>query len=371
MRLLGIIWLVVLCALCASALTLPKEVLPARETFEVGLEVADKQGTERLKTLGEEYLAQLGAIEREMQSNAQFRALVIVHDEWARFAKARMMPPRLLDDPVELRDVQTVFQLRLLQTQYSNELALVKLAERYVQELAAARVPLEQNGSSSGLKILDEERDRVIGLARLRRALDLTKIHPPASLDSLTNNVTDLGDSGRVRRIMELNRPSSESLQATIGYTMRAAVYEDLSRIKARKSEGAGAKGRSFDGQILYTPRVTIACQHSEVPSGSRLVIEYFSRSIADRQRRRESMESVLLPRIERGESYTIEAKGLQLYRAEQVTTTHRVGVSRSYSGSEFYGLILHLIDPEGRVLLQRFAPQSLERDVAAKPPDK
>lgn len=371
MRLLGIIGLLMMCVVRTSAAALPKEVLPARETFEVGLTVADKQGVERLKVLGDDYLTQLGQLEREMQSNGQFRCVVVVHDEAGRFAKSRLMPPRLLEEPVELRDVQAQYQFRLLQTQFSNEFTLVKLAERYVQELAVTRASVEKQSGTSALKAVDEELERVIGMTRLRRALDLTKVHPPASLDSVTNNVADGGESDRVRRIMELNRPSGESLQATIGYTMRVAVYEDLSRLKSRRSDGAGVRGRSLDGQVVYTPRVTIACQHSEVPSGSKLVIEYFSRSITDRKRHRESVENVLLPRIERGESYTIETKGLQLYRSEAINTVYRVGVSKNYAGSEFYGLILHLVDPDGHVLLQRYAPQSLERDVAAKPPEK
>ena len=371
MRLSSIIYGYLLCAVQGWAAALPKEILPARETFEVGLEVNDKQGAERLKTLGDDYLAHLVGIEREMQSNAQFRALVTVHDELVRFGKARIMPPRLLEEPVELKEVQSLFQFRLLQTQYSNELAMVKLAEHYVQELAAVRAHLEKQGGAVQLKILDEERDRVIGLVRLRRALELTKIRPPASLDSLTNSVPDGGDSDRVRRVMELSKPNNEPLQATIGYAVRTVIYEDSSRIKARKTEGAGSRGRSFDGLVLYTPRISISSQHSEVASGSKLVIEYFSRSVADRQRHRETSESVLLPRIDRGETYTFEAKGVQLYRSEQVTTIQRVGVSRSFGGSEFYGLILHLLDPDGRVLLQRYAPQSLDRELNARPPEK
>jgi hypothetical protein len=350
---------------------LPKEALPARETFEVGLQMAEKQGAERLTALGNEYLAQGGVIEREMQSNAQFRALVLVHDELVRFAKVRAMPPRPIEDPVELRDVQAVFHLRILQVQYSNEFTLVKLAEKYVQELALIRGTLERHGGASALRALDEERDRVIGLTRLRQALDIIKVRPPLSLESLTNNLAEPPEGERVRRILDLCRPANESLQSMIGYTMRVTVYEDLSRLKARKQEGAGVRGRGLDGQILYTPRITLNCQHGEIASGSRMVIEYFSRSIADRARHRESVESVLLPRIDRGEHHTFEAKGIQLFRSEQVSTIARVGVSRSASGSEFYGLILHVVDPDGRVLLQRFAPQSLERDLNVRPPDK
>lgn len=369
-KLISIYFLILeLCQVPVSAL--PKELLPARETFEVGVAMADKQGAERIKLLGDEYLGQLIALEREMQSNGQFRCVVVIHDEVGRYAKARMLLARPLDEPVELRDIQAIYQFRSVQTQYSNELVLVKLAERYMQELVTVRACIDKQNKPSLLKVVDEELERVINSTRLRRALDLTKIRPPLSLDSVTNSLVDSAESARVRRIMELSRPSGESLQATIGYSMRAAVYEDLSRLKSRKSDGAGVKGRALEGQVVYTPRITLSCQHNEIPSGSRLVLEYFSRSISDRKRHRESYETVLLPRIERGESYTIETKGVPLYRSEAINTIYRVGVNKNYSGSEFYGLILHLVDPEGHVLLQRYAPQALERDVAPRPPEK
>lgn len=357
---------------CCRAATLPGEILPARETFEVGLQMADKQESERLAAVNDDYLAQVAGLERSLQTNAQFRGLVLVHDERIRFTKERALPAALAVEPVELHKLQAVFHLRYQQVQYTNEMALVKLADHYVKELGDLHMNREIQDSSTTLHTLDEERDRVIALPRLRRALELTKIRPASALESATGSTTaSLSDGERVRRILELIRPSSESLHATIGYALRATVQEDLSKLKANKSDGASVRGRGINGQISYTPRITVSCQRGEVPTGSRLVIEYYSRAVADHARHREAVETVLLPRIEHGENYTVETKGIQLNRSEQVTTIYQVGVSRSLSGDEFYGLILHLVDPEGHVLLQRFSPQALERDLAAKPPEK
>ena len=345
--------------------------MSARETFEVGLQVADKQGEERLKALEEEYLQQLRELEGEVQANAQFRGLVAIHDEITRFGKVRALPPRLVEEPVELRDAQAVHQLKLLQTHYSNEVAILRLADRYVQELAVVRAAAEKHGSSASLRALDEERNRVIDLARLRRALADTKIKPPTSLNVVTNGLTDSSaETDRVRRPLELCRLANEPLQSTLGYNMRATLFEDLSRIKTSKSEGI-VKARATAGQINYIPRIILQCQHGEVPTGSRLVIEYYSRSITGHSHHREAVETVLLPRLDRGESYTVEAKGVMLYRSDQVTTVMRSGVTRNFTGSEFYGLILHVVNADDRVLVQRFTPQALEHEVAATPPEK
>ena len=156
-----------------------------------------------------------------------------------------------------------------------------------------------------------------------------------------------------------------------IGYNLRASMLEDVSKLNQRRAEGANGKVNALEGQIGYVPHIVLSCQHGEVPSGSRLVIEYFSRSLTSHTHRRETVESVLLPRVEHGESYTVEAKGIQLFRSEQIMSTMRVGVSRNFTGSEFYGLILHVVDPDGHVLVQRFTPQALARELAATPPEK
>ncbi|TAN36340.1 MAG: hypothetical protein EPN23_08840 [Verrucomicrobia bacterium] len=370
MRLYKIMLGVLLCGTLCGAATLPKTLLPARETFEVGLQVAAKEGAKRMASIGNEYLQRLGEIENEMQVNGQFRSLVVIHDERVRFARARVLTERPVENPIELRDAQAMFQVKLLQAQYNNELELVKLADHYVRELAVEREAASKSGATSAMRALDEERDRVIGLAPLRQALEITKVRPPSSAEALIN--PNLGAEGeRVRRPLDIFRPASESLHATLDYNLRASVYEDLSKLKPRRSEGGGTKVRAVDGQVGYVPRIMLSCQHSEVPSGSRLVIEYYSRSITDRARHREAVESVLLPRLDRGESYTVEAKGILLFRSEQISSVQRIGVQRSFSGSEFYGLILHVVDPEGHVLVQRFTPQALEREVSATPPEK
>jgi len=362
-----------LCGLLCGAARFPKDMLPAREEFEVGLQVGDKQEQERLTAVGEAYLQRLRELARQQQSKGHIRGLVTLRDEIARFAKARTFPDHPVEEPVELRDAQALYQLQRQQTQYSNEFAIVKLAEHYVQALAVARDTLEKSNTVDGVQALDDECERVVALARLRQALDATKIRPAAPVPKPSPGaaVGAASTDSRIRRPLDIFRPSNEALSSMINYEARAVVYEDLSQLKAHKTAGAGNAFRSLDGQVGYAPRITLTCHRGEVLSGSRLVIEYFSRSLPDHVLHHELVEKVLLPRLERGKSYVVEAKGVLLNRSEQVSVVQAAGVSVSHFGAEFYGLIMHLVDPDGRVLWQRFSPQALERELAAAPPEK
>lgn len=356
--------------LCDAA-PLPADVLPAREEFEVGLQLAERQGQERITAIGDAYLQRLRELARQQQSKGRFRGLVTVRDEIARFAKVRTFPDRPVDEPVELHDAQAFHQLKLQQMQYSNEFAMVKLAERYVQALAVASEALGKSSVTQDVQAVEGECDRVVALPRLRQALEATRIRPPTTQPK-PSTVAGAGNTDtRIRRPLDIYRPSNEPIASTISYDARVILYEDASQLKARKSAGAGSMYRSLDGAVNYAPRITLNCPNGEILSGSRLVIEYFSRSLPDHVLHRETVERVTLPRLDRGKSYTVEAKGLQLNRSESVSVQQYAGVSVSNFGAEFYGIILHLVDPDGRVLWQRFSPQALERELAAIPPEK
>jgi hypothetical protein len=373
MRWLKFMVCLALCNLLCGSARFPKDLLPAREEFEVGLQVADKQDQERITAVGDAYLQRLRELARQQQFKGRFRGLVTVRDEIARFAKARTFPDHPVEEPVELHDAQALYQLKWQQTQYSNEFAIVKLAEHYVQALAVARDALEKSNTVDSVQVLDDECDRVVALARLRQALEATKVRPATSLPKPPPSTVAAASTtdARIRRPLDIFRPSNEPLTSMISYEAHAVLFEDLSQLKTHKTAGAGNAYRSLDGQVAYTPRITLTCHRGELLSGTKLVIEYFSRSLPDHVLHHEVVERVLLPRLDRGTSYTVEAKGVQLSRSEQVSVIQSAGVSVSHFGAEFYGLILHLVDPDGRVIWQRFSPQALERELAALPPEK
>ncbi len=361
------------CAWGGGAAELPKDVQPAREEFEAGLKKAEQQGQERVTELGEAYQKRLRELARQQQSKGRFRGLVTVRDELARFSKARTLPDRPVEEPVELREAQATFQTKWQQTQYSNEFTIVKLAERYVQALAVASETLEKvNAATQTVQAVEGECERVVALPRLRQALEVTKVRPPAAPPKThTGALATGGADPRQRRPLDLYRPDNEPLSSTINYEAKVWLYEDATQLKARKSAGAGGLYRSLDGAVSFAPRITLTCHNGEILSGSRLVVEYFSRVLPEHTLKRETVERVTLPRLERSKSHTVDLKGLQLNRSESVSVQQYAGVSVSNFGSDFYGLILHLVDPDGRVLWQRFSPQALERELAAAPPEK
>jgi hypothetical protein len=357
---------------CGAA-ELPKEVQVLHDDFEASLKKVEKQGQDALAAISDTYLQRLRELARLQQARGHFRGLVAMRDEIARFAKARTLPDRPVEEPVELRDAQATFQARLQQTQYSNEFSIVKLAEHYVQALAIASEDLTKGSSTTDVQTVESECDRVVALPRLRQALEATKIRPASVLPKTPSNLvaSTTSSDARIRRPLDIFRPSNEPLAATINYDGRVQLSEDATQVRQRKSAGAGSSYRSQDGPIGYTLRVTLSCRSGEIPSGSKLCIEYYSRSLPEHNLRREAVEWVALPRLDRSKSYVIESKGIKLNRSESVSVQQYAGVSVSNFGAEFYGVILHLVDPDGRVLWQRFSPQALERELAATPPEK
>ena len=121
---------------------------------------------------------------------------------------------------------------------------------------------------------------------------------------------------------------------------------------------------RSEDGPVIYTPRVTVSSRNSEIPPDSELTIDYYSRSLTDSGSRKESSETLALPRLARGESATVQGSGISLWRSFSTTHTGRGPDARSYSGSELHGLVITIRDAQRNVLLLRFTPQQLAREL-------
>jgi hypothetical protein len=147
---------------------------------------------------------------------------------------------------------------------------------------------------------------------------------------------------------------------------MTLSLLEDTSRVKVRESVAGASNARSEEGPVAYTPRVTIAARNAEIPPDAEMTIEYYTRSLTDSGCVRESSETLPLPRVARGESATLEGRGLSLWRSNAVSHSGRGPGSQSYSGRELYGMVITLRDAEGAVLLLRFTPQQLAREVGA-----
>jgi hypothetical protein len=101
-------------------------------------------------------------------------------------------------------------------------------------------------------------------------------------------------------------------------------------------------------------PRISLTAKNSDIPDGTRLVIEYFGRFPNPRGFRRESCEHIRLPSIPRGSGLVVDGHGMREYSSKFV------GV-RSYAA--IYGVIISLFDEQDKIILQGCAPSALMQE--------
>lgn len=341
-----------------------KEVVTWREEYDKSVLRIDGGIEEQRAEIIAKYLQQLRRLQGDLQSQGQVRGAVAVFDEISRCNKARVLPPTVSSEPIELRDAQTQSIIQLQQAQYSNEMEIVRLSGRYLQALSQAREAMNGRGDAEGVRSFEEERDRVLALPRLRLALKATSGPPPDSLASLGGaKVASLTGDLKYHTV-KLSSSDLEELTARMNFEVMAGLAEDDSKVNVRKSLSGAATSRSEDGATIYRTRFVVTARGDTLPAGCRLVASYYSRSLTEKDRKRESTESLLLPTLERGQSYTVDGQGLTLYKASSTTVSTRGAPSMSLYGKEWYGMTVELQDPDGRAILKRFSPQSLERDI-------
>jgi hypothetical protein len=347
---------------------LPREAELYRTEFESAIQASDNATQRLMQGLELTYADRLRQLQYLLQYAGRLRELIAVYDEAKRFQTKRTPPaPTAATEPAELK-LLAEEHLRALRTaQYSNDVAVTRAAAIYVQNLAILRRSMAERADPDVLLALDAERDGLLTNARIRKAVT-GSLSMPGSLTNQAAVAADTGSGVEVSdRILRMYGPGNEDVAVIMGYTISVGLTEDASRVRERLSEGAKTSAKSHDGAVGYQFRVAVGGRNSEVPPGSRLVVEYFSRSLTDNTKSYHSSEQSVLPGIGRGESYTAEFKGISLYRSVSVSVSTR-GSIRSYSGHEFHGLIVSLLDPEGRVIMQRFHPQSLNREVNDTP---
>ena len=321
--------------------------------FDRALQEFDKALDEQHAEYNAAYLKRLHEIQAELESQGRVRSAVAIFDEIARYEKLKSLPPAPVSDPVELRDAQLQAILRWQQVQYSNETEIVRLSGRYLQALSQSR-----DGTRD--EQIDAERLRVLTSPRVRSALKFTAGSAPdaQTVLAMTNNA-DLKF-----RSVKLYPREGEQLANRLNFDLQTAVAEDDSKIHIRKSVNSWAATRSEDGTLTYKTRFSVTARGDSLPPGCRIVATYFSRSLADRERKRENSEAIDLPALDKGATYTVEGRGLTVFRSYASTTSTRGYGGQSAQGQEWLGMIVELLDADSRPLLHRCAPQSIERDM-------
>lgn len=359
----------VLLALGVAAVedTLPPEVRTYRNDYEAAVRAADDNLQRIQRGLELTYTEKLRQLMYAMQYTGRLRDLLNIYDEYVRFQTKRALPtPTPAMEPSELRLLAEEHVKAVRTAEYSNHVAVARAAAVYLQNLAMLRRTMAERAEPDVLLQIDAERDRMLTNARIRTAV----VSAAAGIVIPTNFVVaadspDTPPEGE--RVLRLYRLGVEDAATLMAYSIEVGMIEDTSRLREVKTETTRSRSESRSGTVVYRFRVTITARNAEVPAGSRVITEYFARSLTDGSKRYHSSEQTLVPWIGRGESHTVEFNGISLYRSESQTVQSR-GSGRSFSGEEFHGIIVSLLDPEGRIMLQRFYPQSLSKDVIAMP---
>lgn len=354
-------------AIAAGDVQLPAEVRSYQADLDAALSTSDDAFQRVQRGLEIAYVDRLRQLMYALQYSGRIRDLMSVYDEYVRFqAKRQPLVPTPAVEPPELRILAEEHVKAIRTAEYSNHVAIARAAATYLQNLALLRRSLAERAEPEVLLQLDSERDRLLTNARIRVAV----VSAAAGVAIPTNFVVAADAAATAQeneRQLRLYRLGTEDAAALMGYNVEVGMTEDTSRLRQTKSESTRSRSESRAGSVAYRFRVVISARNNDVPAGSRVIVEYFSRSLTDGSKKYHSSEQTLIPWVGRGESYTIEFNGISLYRSESMTVAFR-NSGRSYTGEEFHGIIVSLLDPEGRIILQRFHPQSLVKDVTNTP---
>lgn len=354
----------------AKAAVLPPEAEKSREAFEARIRDTDRRAAQLAKTLGAAYSALLKDLRASLQIAGRVRDMAMVHDELDRFTKERTIPAvDAIKEPAELRRVVEQLAAQARDETHANEVEVVDAAARHLQTLGTLSVQLALGERGGALSAVETERDRVIVHPRLRSALALSAAVPNRAVLGPAAAEAPPVDAALEIRKLRMYSPAGEDAGRVMSYSIDAAMWEDRTRMYQSKTAGSPKLGQSqtTSGPVSYKFRITIACRNGEIPPDCRLVVEYFRRSLTESDKSYLSAEELKLPPIARNESRTFEIKGVEMTQSETRSTT-LYGSNRTLSGHELHGMIVSLLDPSGRVLLQRFTPQSLGKDTVPTP---
>jgi len=371
-----------------------------KKPFEAGIRAAQQQQREQVKAASDQYLAALKAAEQRFQESGVEAGLTGVRAERQRFEQAGDMPESALGRG-PLRQAQEVWQAQVAQAKLAHAQRTAELTGKYLQDLARLQLQLADN--PAGLAEIKDETDRVLNNSAIREALALAKTAKPAAAPAVVpatepaaasakppaepakpapataarplTGVVTVGDykfypQGKEPPAKELKQlrmefPNVASRGAASTYGLGAGVFADKEKMDTSRQSGIGFAYKQERGSIRTTARLTVACHGRDLAEGSKLAVHYFSHpanSLMDF--REERVELIALPAVPHGQTVVVDGAGIELGKFE-----HH-GVRKVFKGGdEFYGLIVSLFDPEGKLLIQQCSSTALAKTCPASLP--
>ncbi|MCX7010538.1 MAG: hypothetical protein NTY53_25390 [Kiritimatiellaeota bacterium] len=365
-----------------------------KKQFETAMRDAQKANREALKTLRQTYSDSLTKLQTALQTKGEMQSVVTVREEKTRFEQTGEIPvSALANEPAALRKAQDEWNVNCQQATVVQAQKLVALSEKYMQQLAQLQKSLTTKNDQEGLKAVADETDRLLSNNVIREALALAKAAKTATPDKTATTtpatpvkpepvkpdtgttppkppeakVVEVGDykfyptgkepAAKDLKDQRLEFPTAERRNAAYFYTLGAKIYFDKAKLHSNRHNVYDSTIKEESGDLVSVPRLTLACRNKDIPEGSKLVIQYYSRHIArSTDVREERVEHIKTPSIVRGQSLTVDGQGITLYKYDYRSSYGY----RERSGREYYGMIISLFDPDGKLLIQQCTPSSL-----------
>ena len=153
-----------------------------QKQFEATIRDVQRQEQETAKLLRQRYLAGLTALEDALQSAGnQLTAVFSVHAEKERFEQSGDIPASALSaEWPALRKLQEAWCAQTAGGPRTQAQKIVAASERYLQSLALLQRNLTARNDARGVAEVRAEKDRLLGDNRMREALALLQMSPPA-----------------------------------------------------------------------------------------------------------------------------------------------------------------------------------------------
>lgn len=154
---------------------------------------------------------------------------------------------------------------------------------------------------------------------------------------------------------------------ALVDYAIQMTIDtdQDLHDNSSSKSSDGSWSSRSSSGSVKYIPRISVTAKNNPLPASCLLVIEYFSHETSSKSKnRKECVEHISLPDINKGKSVTVDADGVEFYKWEHKSNSSYGYNYKQGGGLELYGVIVSFFKDD-KLLIQLCTPQSLTKECA------
>jgi hypothetical protein len=289
---------------------------------------------------GARYLAALAKLETQFKERGELQKVLALRDEVDR-AKNSSQPLQAAATLPEARKVQETLRAESRANEQAAARKILAAATEAFTQLAALRKDVQAKNH--------ERLKQLAGGISAHAALQWAHgVAPNLALPKLPDPPPDKpftlkAGKGEPYTFYPLGKEPAQKGSRSIKLEIAFAELR-----------GALANYNLTAGEAGGLPRVGVTAKNSDLPEGTKLVIEYFGRYPNHRGYRRESCEHIRLPAIMRGSGLVVDGHGMREYSS-------RLVAMKSYA--PIYGIIISLFDEQGKIILQGCTPSALMQE--------